>query len=158
MTVLDNGIRYKGGVADIIGPLDRSDNNFWLVFVYGYSYYILVDLILLSILYGTIVDAVAEMREKQKDLEEDVQNKCFVCGLSRSNLDRNGEGWYQHIYRNHNIFTYLYFLIFIDKKVIGDCSSVEKYVKELSKAGDISFFPQGRSIGIEKNEDRGNQK
>ena len=134
----------------MIGPTNRDNPHFWTIYFYGISFYFLVDLILLSIIAGTIIDAVAEMRERQQDLQEDIEKKCFVCGLSRKSLDLKGEGWYQHIYRNHNIFTYLYFLIYIDKKDVGDCSSVEKYVKELCKQGDISFFPQGRSIGIEK--------
>ena len=41
------------------------------------------------------------------------------------------------------------FLIYIDKKEMGDCSGVEKFAKELCHLKDISFFPISRSLHYE---------
>ena len=105
---------------------------------------------LMNIIFGIIIDSFSCMREEDTRLKDDIENKCFVCGLPKFELDTKGEGWYKHIFDSHNIYNYLYFLIYIDKKMMGDCSSVEKYVKEMCKKNNIYFFPIGRSLSIEK--------
>jgi putative component of toxin-antitoxin plasmid stabilization module len=112
-------------------------------------FYGLVQLIFMNILSATIIDSVIDARVKRMELQDDIEKKCFICGISRSIIDHEGEGWHMHILKNHNVFVYLYFMIYINKKDIGDCSSVEKHVKELIKLNDISFFPQGRSMSLE---------
>jgi hypothetical protein len=150
ITIYDNGIRYRGGISDVIGPIEQQDFFFWIIIAFDISFYAIVDLFLLSVLSGTFIDSVAEGRNRYEELYEDITNRCFICGLYRSELNRIAGGWYHHIYETHNVYNYLYFLIYIDKKDIGDCSSVEKYVKEMSRARDISFFPIGRTLALEK--------
>jgi hypothetical protein len=117
--------------------------------VYDMVFYGLVQLIFMNILAATIIDSVIDARVKRNELLEDIEKKCFICGISRTVLDHAGEGWHLHIMKNHNAFIYLYFMIYINKKDIGDCSRVEKHVKDLIKLKDISFFPQGRSVALE---------
>lgn len=102
----------------------------------------------MNILAATIIDSVIDARVKRNELLEDIEKKCFICGVSRTDIDHRGEGWHQHIQKNHNVFIYLYFMIYINKKDVGDCSSVEKHVKELIKSKEISFFPLGRSMSL----------
>ena len=60
-----------------------------------------------------------------------------------------GNGWHIHIYREHNVYAYLNYLIFIQKKNINDCNAMEKRVKELIKKSDISFIPLGKAIALQ---------
>lgn len=106
-------------------------------------------ILLLNVIFGIIIDAFGYMRENANKLLDDIENKCYICGLPKFELDTKGEGWYKHIYESHNVYHYLYFLIYIEKKPIGDCSGVEKFVKELCGKNQISFFPIGRAMSIE---------
>jgi len=60
----------------------------------------------------------------------DILEKCFICSQSKTKFDATGNGWYHHIYQEHNIYAYLNFVIYILKKDIKDCNGLEKYVKE----------------------------
>jgi hypothetical protein len=106
-------------------------------------------MIILNLIFGIIIDSFGCMREESNRLEEDIENKCYICGLPKFEVDTKGEGWYRHIYESHNVYNYLYFLIYIDKKEMGDCSGVEKFAKELCHLKDISFFPISRSLHYE---------
>lgn len=125
-----------------------DEEFFWPIYFYDIGFYVVVQLILMSILEATIIDSIIDTRVKREELVQDIEKKCFICGLSRSVIDREGEGWQVHIHKNHNVYIYMYFIIYIMEKDIGDCSSVEKHVKELIKLKDISFFPQSRSMSI----------
>lgn len=117
--------------------------------VFDFTFFVVVMILLLNVVFGIIIDAFGNMREYANKLQDDIENKCYVCGLAKFELDTKGEGWYRHIYESHNVYNYLYFLIYLDKKDIGDCSGVEKFAKELSERNDIAFFPIGRSMSIE---------
>jgi hypothetical protein len=118
--------------------------------VFDFTFFIVIMILILNIIFGIIIDAFGNQREENKKLEEDIENKCYICGLDKFELDTKGEGWYKHIYQHHNVYNYLYFLIYIDKKNAGDCSGVEKYVKELCGRNSVSFFPIGRSMSIDQ--------
>lgn len=104
----------------------------------------------MNILSATIIDSVFDSRISREELVEDIERKCFICGLNRAVLDKEGEGWQKHTFQSHNVYIYVYFIIYIMQKDVGDCSRVEKHVKELIKRKDISFFPQSRSMSIEQ--------
>lgn len=66
-------------------------------------------------------------------------------------LDTKGEGWYTHIYKNHNVYNYLFFYIAMQEKNMLDCNGVEKYIKEKIDTGvDIGWIPQGRCLSIQE--------
>ena len=126
-----------------------AGNNFWGRVAFDLSFYLVIMILLLNLVFGIIIDSFGCIREESNSLEEDIQNKCFICGLPKFELDTKGEGWYKHIYESHNVYNYLYFLIYIEKKQIGDCSGVEKYAKELCQNKDVSFFPIGKALSLQ---------
>lgn len=133
-----------------VGSIHAGETYYWPIYFYDIGFYVLIQLILMSILSATIIDSVFDSRISREELLDDIEKKCFICGLNRAVLDKEGEGWQKHICNSHNVYIYVYFIIYIMQKDIGDCSRVEKHVKELIKRKDISFFPQSRSISIEQ--------
>lgn len=59
-----------------------------------------------------------------------------------------GNGWYEHIYKEHNIYAYLNFCIYIEKKDTTECNGVEKFVKEMILNKKIDFIPQSQAIAL----------
>ena len=127
-----------------------ENQSYWERVLFDFTFFVVMMILLLNVIFGIIIDAFGNMRENSNKLLEDIENKCYICGLPKFELDTKGEGWYRHIYESHNVYNYLYFLIYLDKKDIGDCSGVEKYAKELSQKNDISFFPICRAMSIEE--------
>ena len=46
-----------------------------------------------------------------------MENTCFTCGINRYTLDRDTkEGFDKHIKRDHYIWYYLYFIVYLLEK------------------------------------------
>lgn len=143
---MNNGLRSAGGIGEAIGQEYWGSTHYWERWIYDFVFYVLVLVIILNIIFGIIIDTFGDLRDKRNDLIHDIRTKCFICGLEKFELDTKGEGWFTHVYRNHNVYNYLYFIIYIREKDIQECNGIEKYVKDQVKMNSISWIPQGKSI------------
>ena len=57
-------MRFGGGIADGLDVSDHSAKNFLLRNVYDISFFIFVNVVLLNIIFGLIIDAFAELRDE----------------------------------------------------------------------------------------------
>ena len=58
-------------------------------------------------LSGLIIDAFGELRDKEEMLTNEMQTKCFMCGLPKSEFDHIPHGFDNHIAREHNMAHYM---------------------------------------------------
>ena len=56
---------------------------------------------------GLIIDAFGELRDKEDSITADMKNKCFVCGLPKTEFDHVAHGFDNHITRDHNAANYM---------------------------------------------------
>lgn len=47
------------------------------------SFYLVVTILLLNLVFAIIIDAFADIRNKHSKKEEDINDRCFICGISR---------------------------------------------------------------------------
>ncbi len=79
------GLRGGGGISDyMILNKDKSNNNYVGRFFFDLLFFIVVNLILLGIFFGIIVDSFGEFRDNITNREQDVKTVCFCCGLKRA--------------------------------------------------------------------------
>ena len=79
-------------------------------------------------------------------LEEDSENVCFLCGKWRFTFEQSGIDFEKHIKQEHNLWSYVNFLVFMSEKTEKDCNGVEDELYHKIKKGDTSWFPIDRSI------------
>ncbi len=91
------------------------------------------------------------MRDYKNKLETDIKDRCFICGLNRFDFETKNKSWIDHIQKEHNAYSYLYFIQYVQEKPGNECTGVEKYVKALILKEDPKFFPVGRCLGINGN-------
>ena len=60
---------------------------------------------------GLIIDAFSELRKKDDGVTEDLRNKCFICGLTKSDFG-NPHQFDAHIGRHHSLRDYMYIYTF----------------------------------------------
>ncbi len=60
-----------------------------------------------SILPGLIIDAFGELRDREEFITMEMQTKCFVCGLPKTEFDHIPHGFDNHITREHNMAHYM---------------------------------------------------
>ena len=149
ISCLNYGVRLGGGIADQLKAISfkyGSINEFYLRYVIDVSFFLLIVICLLKIIFGIIIDTFAELREGKANLEYDKNNICFVCGIERFQFDRYGEGFEKHIENDHSIFNYLYYKIYISGKPTTEYNGTESNIGE-----DSSWFPINQALILEKN-------
>merc|ERR1712232_1036990 len=75
-------------------------------FIYDYTYNLMVILIMAAIISGIIIDSFSEKKEEQKSLQDDLDSKCFICSLSKSQLERESVNFQNHILQDHYMWSY----------------------------------------------------
>lgn len=81
MSILNGGLRAGGGLGESLDQEARHSGTFWARYFFDLSFFVVGIIILLNIIFGVILDAFAELRDKDKARDEDIQNRCLVCGL-----------------------------------------------------------------------------
>ena len=97
LSTLFNGIRSDGGIGDALGNLSRNSHHYWFRLLFDLSFFILVSICLMNIVFGTIIDSFAALRDKRKETINLIHNKCFICELEKHEIESKAEGWYEHI-------------------------------------------------------------
>ena len=134
--------------------MDKSGTTYWVRYIFDITFFCLVIILLLNLIFGIIIDAFADMRDTRNKLETDVKERCFICGLNRVEFETKNKSWIDHIQKEHNAYAYLYFILYVQVKPGNQCNGVEKYVKALIMKESPTFFPVGRCLAIHGNSSR----
>ena len=112
-----------------------------------------ITIILMNIFFGIIIDSFADKRATEAETEAEVQGQCFICGISKSTFEIENVPWKEHIFLQHNMHSYLSFLIYVKQKKMSDCTGIEKFVKQCMINEVITFFPINRCLAINDGEE-----
>ena len=99
--------------------------------VYTFLFYVMVTTILMNIIFGIIIDTFAELREKKEMVDEQITGRCFICGIERfvfDQLSHEVNGFEDHIKNHHNMWKYLFFLVYLKERDYEDYSGGESFV------------------------------
>jgi hypothetical protein len=146
------GVRAGGGIGDWIAQATRTDNKYWLRFAFDIAFFIIVVIILLNVIFGIIIDTFADLRDKRAEILKDIKETCFICGRNRFEFEVKHLSWRNHIYLEHNLYSYLAFIVYIRNKKLENCTGAEKHAKLRILVNDVSFIPR-TSISLEATED-----
>jgi len=65
----------------------KSEKQFYQSFLFDISFYILIGVVLLNIVFGIILDTFGALRDETQTREDHLNNYCFICNLSNGVLD-----------------------------------------------------------------------
>ena len=155
VTVANLGLRASGGIGDNMDLIPyRMDHSLARV-VYDLSYFFLLVVIFLSLFLGIITDTFGELRAHRQFVQNEIRNHCFVCGIERSRLTRDGNGFGTHVGSEHNMRHYMFLISYLQRDVpLLDQSGQEAYISRKLGAYDTSFFPEQRAMCFEEEEAR----
>lgn len=140
---MDNGI---GGYLKTIHTPDRSQNPFIGRFWYDEIFNLVLKILIIQMISGIIIDNFAVLRIKEVEMIQDMKNICTICSLKREEImkiyDKRGKTYYDHIGKDHKIFNYIFYIIYLYKKDVTEFTGIESYVYELAfNQKDITWFP-----------------
>ncbi|KAF7261042.1 hypothetical protein EG68_01789 [Paragonimus skrjabini miyazakii] len=139
---LHTGLRAGGGIGDEIEPPDGDEwENSRILFDLTFFFFVII--ILLAIIQGLIIDAFGDLRDQLEQVKEDLESKCFICGIGKEYFEKFPHGFEQHVEKEHNFANYMYFLMHIINKPDTEYTGQETYVWELYQQRCWDFFPIG---------------
>jgi len=150
LTSLNAGLRAGGGLGDVL----MSDNLVWttvgLKIIYDLSFFVIISTIGLNVIFGVIVDTFSELRDERYAILEDMQDVCFICSLPSFDFDRKASGFNHHIKKEHNMWSYLLFAIYLAEKNPSEYTAFEAYVADLIARDETGWFPMNRALALSK--------
>jgi hypothetical protein len=75
--------------------------------------FIIVNVILLDITFGVIVETFAELRSEKDERQKEMRGKCFICGIPATIFDNNmlvgglSKGFNRHFAAEHYAINYV---------------------------------------------------
>lgn len=115
-STLNVGVRSGGGIGDGLHQPSNDESTYTLRMIFDIFFFIIVIVILLNIIFGIIIDTFGELRDERKRIEKEASTICFICGRSKYEFELRGSGWNQHRQIEHNVWSYLAYLISIQRK------------------------------------------
>ncbi|TGZ67043.1 hypothetical protein CRM22_004998 [Opisthorchis felineus] len=112
---LHTGLRAGGGIGDEIEAPDGDEREGFRI-MFDLTFFFFVIVILLAIIQGLIIDAFGDLRDQLEQVKEDLESKCFICGIGKEYFDKIPHGFEQHVEKEHNFANYMYFLMHIINK------------------------------------------
>ena len=82
--------------------------------------------------------------------EVDATQKCFICDIRKEQFDQAGiDVFRNHIASQHNMWTYLQFMIFLWEQDQDDDDGLQQYVRRCLRTGDLTWFPSHNSLVLQ---------
>ena len=140
-SILHVGVRGDGGIGDRLLHPDYDGPDYWTRMIFDMLFFLVVIIVLLSIIFGIIIDTFAQLRNQRSSVLEDIHTRCYVCASERNEIELRGKGWAYHFMVEHSPLAYLAFLVYLLEMPTVDCSGIEKYAKEKFEKRDYTFMP-----------------
>jgi len=156
IATLNLGLRMGGGIGDAILVPEFHDNldHYYARVIFDLTFFIIIILILLNIIFGLIIDTFAELRDRNKRIEQEKKNRCFICSIERPEFDRlSRTGFHQHIKHEHHMWNYIFFMLHLKTKDPTEYDGVESIIADQIKRLDPGWIPSERSLLLEENKE-----
>lgn len=157
VTILRVGLLDTLGSALDVRPSEEYQPNFSIVggrVIYDLVFFIVVTVLGLNLVIVILIDRFSEMRQKKDKVNEDNQNRCFICSKEKDKFDRQcgGKAFQKHLDDDHNIWKYIHFILYLQSLHHNDHNALEKYVLQQVKDESIDFFPifQAKVLELKK--------
>ncbi|XGW30683.1 hypothetical protein V3C99_009556 [Haemonchus contortus] len=149
ITTLNWGLRNGGGIGDVLRNVGPDERLFYYRIVYDLSFYVVLIVITLNLIFGVIIDTFGDLRTEKNDKEDVLKNTCFICGLERGKFDNRPVTFEDHQAEEHNLWHYLYFIVWLQIKDETEFTGPESYVAQCVKDRNLDWFPRMQAISLQ---------
>ena len=141
--MVQQGLRAGGGIGEVLPNMSfQTDPGFFILrFFYDMIFFIFIIMILFNVFMGIIVDTFAELRDDNWSRENDINNICFICQLSRDDCLTKNIDFNTHVKTVHYVWNYVYFLTYLHTNNPNDFNSIENFVWEKLEEQDFGWIP-----------------
>jgi hypothetical protein len=133
ITVLSYGLRAGGGIGELLTVPITEGESYAARIVLDLSFFLIVIVFLLNVIFGIIFDTFGQLREERNDISTDLKNTCFICSITASEFQRQGRSFDEHCNTEHNIWYVCFYITYYSSKfnlskalLVFPCSSSAK--------------------------------
>ena len=143
LVLISYGARSGGGIGDVLPVISyKNDTNMFIArFFYDMTFYIFIIMIMGNVTFGLIVDSFGALRDETYSYENDKENICFICQLSRDGCLLKNINYDNHVNDEHNIWNYVDFLCHLHLYDSNNFSRIEGFVWEKLLEKDYGWIP-----------------
>jgi hypothetical protein len=142
-----------GSLEEVMDWTNNRDGDVYLQrFLFDFSFFIIIGIILFNVITGLMVDTFSSLREAAGERADTLMNECFVCGFTRTVYDDIGipsPNFDQHKAKHHFIWNYLFFIQYLDAKDVTEYTGVETYVRHHMNAKSMDWIPTRNSYAAQ---------
>ena len=155
MTHLDYGMRFDGGIADRMSRRSYNYNPGMYLsrFFYEMVYFWSQTVMLQGMLFSIVIEAFSELRNREIEIEKDKNDICFICGVDKATCEKNGQKFDEHTNKEHNLWTYVDFILGLRFVDIQDTNAVNSYVMEKIERKELVWLPMYKEKEDEKTDE-----
>ncbi|KAI6200598.1 Inositol 1,4,5-trisphosphate receptor [Aphelenchoides besseyi] len=157
LTTLNWGLRNGGGIGDVLRNVDPQEPYFLWRIMYDLSFYIVLIVIVLNLIFGVIIDTFGDLRTEKNEKEDILKNTCFICGLERGRFDNKAITFEEHNENEHNLWHYLYFIVWLQIKDETEFTGPESFVAQCVKERNLDWFPRMQAISLKEDNTENDQ-
>jgi hypothetical protein len=112
---------------------------------------------LLSPVIGITIDTFVELRNDLEIRTKDTNELCFVCGIEKNTFNRtlDRDAFRVHIKEDQNLWSYVYFIIYIWEQDKDDDDGLESFVRRCIDSNDLMWFPMRKAIRLAEHQEKG---
>lgn len=138
---LNLGLRNGGGIGDSMNLFSKEDPMFGVKILFDLSYFALINIVSLNIIFGIIIDSFAELRDAHNCRIDNLNNVCFICSYTRDQFDKEDINFDNHVAYEHHPILYINYLVYLKNKHKDEFDGIEDYVFSQLKKGRTHWAP-----------------
>mmetsp|Transcript_19552 Transcript_19552/g.58269 ORF Transcript_19552/g.58269 Transcript_19552/m.58269 type:complete len:2305 (+) Transcript_19552:63-6977(+) len=155
LTSVRLGMMSGGGLGEAL-PLPEvySFRGPGIRTLFDLSFFILITIIGLNVVFGIIVDTFSELRDEKQQIQEAMNSECFICSRKAHEFDRYGTPFVEHVKKEHHQWNYLYYMLYLQDLDHTDYDSNQQYFADaLKNETESAVFPINKARCLAKLED-----
>ena len=156
LNALDSGLRARGGIGDSGKRISymRNRNHYITRLILDDIFFMLIVIIAIDLVFGVIIGEFDALRGQEQQHENDRLYHCFICHVNKNTLEKNRQNFYLHVNKEHNLWNYVSYMIFVKLSNVHDLNSINSYAREKIDNKDISWLPSYKDLISSNNENK----
>jgi len=144
LTNINYGLRIDGAIGEfgLKQIWDENHYNYLEIWAYGNLFLILEIFFVLAIILGIVIDTYSQLRDATDMVENDKEFVCFICGHNKNYFEKRNINFNQHIKYEHNMWTYIEYIICLKYMDPQETNAINSYVIEEIGKQSINWFPE----------------
>jgi hypothetical protein len=129
----------SGVMAMLQWSVEVGSPFYFSIYVIALTSFLLVNLLLLAMFFGIIVDGFTDYVTDLTNRAKDQEDACFLCDLNKGQIERYGQLFPDHK-DYHDIFQYISYIIYLRSTPIDDFTSIDYQILMVLKGKNKSAF------------------